>query len=543
MSTQSLSGISSEARYVVEERHYAKPSFDCGFDTPFGLLNLRSGTVFLFLMGILLLSSCTLPSDAPETPADFVLVTDATSSVPSPTAFLPQTPTSISATETAIPLPTQTSPNPPVRNGKTRPEYVIKAILNYPAHTLDVEQTIRYTNQSNTALDALVLAVDPNRWGDCFELQSLSLNGFSISPQLEGMRMEIPFGAKLQPGESVTLEMAYRLNIPPKQNDQVFGYLSDFQINLVNWYPFIVPYDDTEGWLIHSPSGLGEHLVYETSDFDVTLKIEGGEDVVVAASAAGKQTGVWYQYQLEGARTFAFSISSAFSSETVSSENGSVTSFYFLDYDKPGKAILNAASRAIDIYSRRYAPNPYEHLSIVQTHLPDGMEYDGLIFMGSEFYDEYDGTLKNNLIALGVHEVSHQWFFGLVGSDQALEPWLDESLALYSERVFYEETPPYPITWWWRWRVTWFQPSGWVNATIYDSTDFRGYTDAAYLQGALFLEELRTRIGEKAFTTILQDYAASYTHQITTTDDFFDIVDRHTDQDYSDIVDAYFLNR
>ena len=496
------------------------------------------------LSGGIILSGCTLPSDAPASAPEFILVTDAPNSVPSPTAFLPQTPTAVSLTETSIPTPTNVPP-PTLGEGQGRgiPQYTIKAILNYPAHTLDVEQTIHYTNQSNTDLDSIVLAVDPNRWGGCFELQSLSLNGFGITPTLEGMRMEIPFGAKLQPGESLTLGMNYRLNIPPKSADQVFGYHGNLQTNLVNWYPFIVPYDDAQGWLLHSPSGLGEHLVYETVDFDIALKLEGEEDAVVAASAAGKQTGVWYQYQLEGARTFAFSISSAFNSETVSSENGRVTSFYFPDYDRPGKAILNAASRAIDIYSRRYAPNPYKHLSVVQTYLPDGMEYDGLIFMGSEFYDEYDGTLKNNLIALGVHEVSHQWFFGLVGSDQALEPWLDESMALYSERIFYEETPPYPITWWWRWRVTWFQPSGWVDASIYDNADFRGYTDAAYLRGALFLEELRTRIGEKAFNAFLQDYASSYAHEIATTDDFFTTLDKHTDVDYADIIDAYFLDR
>lgn len=492
----------------------------------------------VFFIAIFLLTGCK-----PEIAPDFILVTDAPNSVPSPTAFLPQTPTSISATETPIPLPTQTSPAPIVRNGNPRPEYIIKAILNYPAHTLDVEQTIHYTNQSNTALESIVLAVDPNRWGNCFSLQSLSLNGFNITPIIENTRMEIPLGAKLQPGESLTLEIGYTLNLPPKSNDQIFGYLSDFQINLVNWYPFIVPYDDEQGWLFHTASGVGEHLVYETANFDVTLKLEGDDDLVVAASAAGKKAGAWYLYSLEGARTFVFSISSVFSSQTETSENGSVTSFYFPDYDRPGNAILNAASRAIDIYSRRYAPNPYPHLSVVQTQLPDGMEYDGLIFMGSEFYDEYDGSLQNNLVALGVHEVSHQWWFGLVGNDQALEPWLDESLALYSERIFYEETPPYPVNWWWRWRVTWFKPKGWLDTNIYAGADFRGYTDAVYLRGAQFLEELRVRTGEKAFNAFLQDYASSYTHKIATTDDFFETLDQHTDQDYSDIVDTYFLNR
>ena len=123
---------------------------------------------------------------------------------------------------------------------------------------------------------------------------------------------------------------------------------------------------------------------------------------------------------------------------------------------------------------------------------------------------DYNGTIKNNLVAIGVHEVSHQWWFGLVGNDQALEPWLDEALALYSERIYYETIYPYPVNWWWRFRVTWFSPSGWVDTGIYDGYAFRGYTDAVYLRGAQFLEAIRFRVGEKAFNAFLQDYTNSF---------------------------------
>jgi len=48
--------------------------------------------------------------------------------------------------------------------------------------------------------------------------------------------------------------------------------------------------------------------------------------------------------------------------------------------------------------------------------------------------------LKNYLTTLSVHETAHQWWDGLVGTDQALEPWLDEALATYAERIFYQKT-------------------------------------------------------------------------------------------------------
>ena len=513
----------------------------------------------LLLIGLFLLTGCASPTPSPSQTAEptrFILVTEANSGIPSSTPFQARTATRIPTRTltpipkfTTTPLPTLSSMPVPtatfseIEGDNTRPKYTLYATLNYPARILDVEEEIIYTNQTGIPLDSLILVVEANRYSNCFVFESLAVNNFKVTPTLKGARMEIPLGTKLLPNESITLEIAYSLNIPAKRNDDVFGYLSEFQINLVNWYPFIAPYSPQDGWILHEPSGFGEHLVYETSDFDVRLKIEGDDDLVVAASSEGRETAFETRYQLEGARAFVLSVSSILSSLTETSENARVTSFFYPDYERAGEGILEAASQAIDIYSDRFAPYPYESLSIVQTHLPDGMEYDGLIFMGSQFYDEYDGTMKNNLISIGVHEVSHQWWFGMVGSDQALEPWLDEAMALYSERIYYETVFPYPVSWWWRFRVEWFSPTGWVDVNIYNSYSFRGYTDAVYLRGAQFLEEIRQRIGEKAFNSFLQDYATNYSYKIVTSDNFFETLDRHTDKDYSDILVKYFSKR
>jgi hypothetical protein len=418
----------------------------------------------------------------------------------------------------------------------------MRAVLNFPAHTLLVEERVQYTNHTGVRLDSLLLIAEQNRRADVFTLESLAVNGSPITPILNGARLEVPLEKALAPEETLDVHLVYRLALPPKHSDEVFGYLS-YQINLVDWYPFVAPYFPQEGWILHEPSSVGEYLVYEPADFDVQLKVKGDEEYKVAASAAEERNGAWRHYTLTEARNFVFSVSPRFSSLSYSSENARVTSFFFPDYEEAGKGILDAASRAVIIYSDRYAPYPHEHLSIVQTELADGLECDGLVFMGTKFYDEYDGTLKNNLVSVGVHEVSHQWWFGLVGNDQALEPWVDEALALYSERIFYESTDPYPVTWWWHWRVDWFSPSGWVDTTVYDGYDFRAYTDAVYLRGALFLEDLRKRIGEKAFNAFLRDYTASYAHQFATADDFFTVLDRNTKTDYSDLVTEYFAHR
>ena len=502
--------------------------------------NIPKCNALLALIGFFLLTGCASPMPLPSSTA---IQTRPGLGTETSTAFLPATST---ATERAIststpsptPSPTLTPSPTPAWMGRTHPLYTLRAELDFAQHILDVEEEIVYTNQTGIALDKLVLIVEQNRRPNIFHLESFKLNGEKITPTLERGRLEIVLEPNLAPNEGVVLEISYFLDIPSKRSDEVFGYLTS-QINIVDWYPFVAPYTVEKGWLFYTPSGVGEHLVYEISDFDVALKVE--DNLVVAASAEGERVDDnWVQYKHPAARAFVFSVGSHLSSQTETSGNARVTSFYYPNYEEESAALLEASSRAIDIFSERYAPFSHESLSVVQTELNDGMEYDGLIFVGRKFYDEYDGTIKNNLILLAVHEIAHQWWFGAVGNDNALEPWLDESLALYSERIFYETVYPYPVAWWWHFRVDWFKPKGWVNTTIYDGFNFREYTNAVYYRGGYFLEDLRERIGEKAFNSFLQDYAKSYAGKIATSDDFFATLDRNTDEDYSDLVEEYF---
>jgi hypothetical protein len=117
---------------------------------------------------------------------------------------------------------------------------------------------------------------------------------------------------------------------------------------------------------------------------------------------------------------------------------------------------------------------------------------------------------------------------------------LDEALGVYSEHIFYENTAPGLLSWWWNYRVLFFEPSGWVDTTVYAGGSFRTYVNAVYLTGALFLQDLRDRIGDAAFLAFLSDYAAREDRQIATADDFFSILREHTDAYLDDLIAAYF---
>ena len=69
------------------------------------------------------------------------------------------------------------------------------------------------------------------------------------------------------------------------------------------------------------------------------------------------------------------------------------------------------------------------------------------------------------------------------------------------------------------------------------------YKLIVYFNGTHFLRDLRARIGDEAFYAFLRDYFIQNKGGIASKDDFFTVLDAHTDADYSDIVWGYFQNR
>ncbi len=441
---------------------------------------------------------------------------------------------------TSTPEPTATTgptPAPPPPSGRTL--YTLTANLDYARKLVAVNETIRYTNNSPDTLDSLMLAVHANLWSNCFTLDTIAEDDADVSDwSLHGQRLTVVPPQPLAPGASTTLTLGYSLSLPVKASDSTFGYMGT-QVNLTDWYPFVAPYSQG-GWLLHDTYPFGEELVYDASDFDVNLKVSD-PSVVVAASAPGVENGDGStHYQLLGARTFVLSASNAYKVDESAVGSAKIRSYYFAGDEDASQAVVWMATQSLGLYGVKFAPYPYESLSIVESNLNDGQEYDGLVFLAAKFYSGYNGSARSNLVTIGTHEIAHQWWFGLVGNDQAQEPWLDEAMSVYSERIFYEFNHPGYNDWWWNFRVNYFGPTGYVDQSIYAFGTFRAYVNAVYLNGANFLEDLRGRMGDDDFFAFLKDYAGRYSRQRATTYDFFATLRAHTNQDFSDLERQYF---
>jgi len=468
--------------------------------------------------------------------------------VPTQTITIPESHTSVPLAEATV-TPTDLAELPAITPNPTieRAKYTINATLDYAAKTVSVDQTILYPNHSGEMLPNLVLAVAPNMWPGSFNLTVLSVEETPMTNYvLEGQKLELTLPSPLAPETTVTVSLQYSLILPfAEQQDpsverpRIYGY-TDRQVNLANWYPFIVPYEAGTGWVLHDPWYYGEHLVYDAVDFEVNLIYD--PNVVVAASGPADQGGEFTRYTLTAGRTFAVSASTEF--QTVSKQVGDVTitSYYFPFYEVPGQAVLDVSTQAVELYSQRFGPYPHKSLAAVMGDFNDGMEYSAFYFLPRDFYNLYDGNPMNYLVFVAAHETSHQWWFERVASDQAEHPWLDESLCTYSERLYYETYHPDLVATWWPYRMYYYDPTAKMDIPVYAGTGFQPYTNATYFVGAHFLEDLRTRIGDEAFFAFLADYAAQMDGQIATPGDFFAILRQHTSADFSDLIAAYFTN-
>jgi len=451
-------------------------------------------------------------------------------------------------TETTTSEPTATTtptltPTPIPMNGQ-QTQYFIDATVDYYNRYITATSRSVYTNKTNTPINEMVFIVYPTIFQNAIYIKSVELgDGTPITNyRWESHRMVIPLENPLMPGEQITFTQVFELYMPNREG--TFGQTGR-QLNLAYWFPFIPPRTE-EGWMIYEISIVnsqivGEHLVYESADFDLNLRFsDRRENFKIAAGAIPDEAEGIIHYHIPLARTLTLSISDIYTLTEREVNGVKVLSYTFPEEAVAGEAAADLAVDAIKLYTEYYGPMEKDLVSLVEADFLHGMEFDGLILLSRGFYMFYNGTPETNLTIVTPHEISHQWFFSLVGNNQAMEPWLDESLATYSEVLFYERYYPDLVPWWWENRVDNFIPFGYVDNSIYLESGYEGYRNSVYLNGAHFIQDLRDTIGDEAFFSFLKAYVQTYRYKIASGADFWSLLKQHTNEDLTPLIDEYF---
>lgn len=493
--------------------------------------------IFSYIVLGILITGCNLytpapsPTPPPANGGNIRLAQVQVTPAPTQERILQTIPTK-TITPTPIPEPTFT-PVPyacDVVDDETQPARHISAVVNvdYATKMSHVDELITFVNREETPLDTIVLDVQANQWQNGFVLEGLSVNDLAVTHELIDNRMQIVLPALLEMGCQVTIKLSFRAQ-PGAIREGLSAYRGFFgysprQLNIAHFLPTVATRMNNE-WLIYEPIGIGEQIVYEVADWDVVVSVENARDslqIAAPGSVVEIDTLRW-QVTLPKSRDFAISMSEDFilhEKEIPGNVTVAVYSFPDAILNADGSRVdgakhaLEETAKAVTLFQQLYGDYPYDRFVVVQGDFPDGMEFTGLVFVGTAWFYYFDGTQYNYLTLITVHEVSHQWWYAKVGNDAALNPWLDEALTTYSEYLFIEKYYPDDKNWWWTFRVADFFPQGDVDSSVYDFNTGREYINAVYLRGAQMLQNLREDIGDTAFFELLWDYARKGDGQI-----------------------------
>ncbi|WP_202709388.1 M1 family metallopeptidase [Sporosalibacterium faouarense] len=451
--------------------------------------------------------------------------------------------------------------------------YDISLEFNPDSKTYTAEQKIRYINNEDVSLEEIYFHLYPNTFRkketapflfDSFEsafpngfdsgyidISEVSINQESITNfETSGTGetiLKIPLISNLEPKKSVEISMKYTVKLPSAQDR--FGYGQN-TFNFGNWYPIAAVYDD-EGWNLDPYYSIGDPFYSDTSNYNVTIKAP--KDIKIASSGnitSEKVQGDSKIWNIEAKlmRDFAWVASKDF--KVIEKDvDGTLVQVYVLkDNESINNYAAEAAFNSIEIFNRVFGKYPYGQYSVVATSFPSGMEYPGIVFIGEKYYNN---TYKGYLETVIVHETGHQWWYSLVGNDEVDEAWLDESITSYSEVIYADEKYGDDTA------ETYYKSSTEnsynsiansltdkvVLKKLSEFTNWDDYGALAYNRGAMFIHEIEERYGEETLYRILNEYYNKYKFLNATTDDFVEVCEEITGQDFEPLVDEFLYGK
>jgi hypothetical protein len=246
--------------------------------------------------------------------------------------------------------------------------------------------------------------------------------------------VRLPLPRAVEPGETLTLEVSFSAKLPVIVERT--GHRGAFHF-VAQWFPKIARIEE-DGTFAHFPFHPQAEFYADFGDYDVTLDVPA--EAVVGATGRLVETrrkGArrTERYQAGPVHDFAWVAWPGFRERNARVGNVDVRLLYPSDGERSAEIELSAVTKGLPRFSRLFGDYPYPTLTVV--HPPDaaaaagGMEYPTLITTGGPWYAPWLGPRA--IESLTLHELLHQWFYGIVATDETRFPFLDEGITTYAE--------------------------------------------------------------------------------------------------------------
>ena len=379
--------------------------------------------------------------------------------------------------------------------------------------------------------------------------------------------MEVTAPAPVAPGATVHFAIEWTSRVPYGDVGRA-GWVHDYHF-IVQWFPKIG---------VHWKGAWNAHQFHPWTEFfadygvyDVSLTLPQGFVVGATghlrerrANADGSET---LRFVQEDVHDFAWTASRRFVEKTGRFDDPGYPPVDLRLLVQPEHAhlserYLEATRIALRSFGTWAAPYPYSQLTVVDPawgSASGGMEYPMLFTGGANIWAP---RALQSPESVTVHEAGHQFWYGLLATNEFEEAWLDEGLTSYhdekatqlalgpvgwAKRYFGLTTPSRGLRG--GWPVV--APEVWIGRGESDLSALRtgGQTDAmarpawhyldpssytlnSYGKPSLSLVTLERLLGDETMTRIFRTYARRYAFAHPTTADFIAVVNEVSGQDY-----------
>ena len=372
-------------------------------------------------------------------------------------------------------------------------------------------------------------------------VNSLTMNGKAVEYAEVGTILEVQLPEPILPNSEAKFEMSFHGQVPIQIRRSGRDSAEGVRYSMSQWYPKMSEYDE-QGW--HANPYIGREFYGIWGDFDIKISIDktyvlggtgylqnpneighGYEDEGVVVPQAKGEKLTWH-FKAPKVHDFMWAADPKYRHDKFLMDNGVTVHHLYIPSAETTEnwvKLMDYTPKAIEFMSEHFGEYPYEQYSVIQGG-DGGMEYPMSTLVTG-------GRNLNGLVGVMIHELGHSWYQGVIATNEALYPWMDEGFTSYaasltSSAIFRPSENPLGGSYAGYYRLA---KSGNEEPMSTHSDHYHtngAYSAAAYSKGAVFMAQMGYIIGEEARDKGILSYWDNWSFKHPNANDFIRIMEK-----------------